>query len=71
MGFTNTNYLFKFDKYKRLTARLLLENLPNKNLQKVKRTYTIDIESLTNINFQVTDYDVPKKLINSKKIFKL
>jgi hypothetical protein len=74
MRIVNASYIFEFGTYKGLTTRLLLENLPEKDI-KEERIYTLDLPSLEGVAFQGDDDKVAaealgfqrKYLISSKK----
>lgn len=62
----DASYLFEFGTYKGLTTRLLLENLPDKNIEE-HRIFTLDLPDIEGINFQGTDVEVAKEAINFQR----
>ena len=69
MRIVDADYLFEFGTYKGLTTRLLLENLPNKNITG-ERIYTLDLPSIDGIEFQGTDVEVAKEAIEFERKYK-
>lgn len=66
MRIVNASYLFEFGTYKGLTTRLLLENLPDKNIEG-HRLFTLDLPDMDGIQFQGTDIEVAKESINFQR----
>ena len=62
MRIVDANYLFEFGTYKGLTTRLLLENLPDKNISD-ERIYTLDLPNIEGVEFQGTDVKVASEAI--------
>lgn len=54
MRITNASYVFEFGTYKGLTTRILLDNLPEKNIEG-PRVYTLDLLGLDGVKFQGDD----------------
>jgi predicted O-methyltransferase YrrM len=57
MRIVDASYLFEFGTHKGLTTRLLLENLPNKDISD-ERIYTIDLQSTSGVEFAGKDEQI-------------
>ncbi|MDF0604195.1 class I SAM-dependent methyltransferase [Neisseriaceae bacterium TC5R-5] len=66
MRVVNPDYLFEFGTYKGLTTRLLLENLPVKNID-AERIYTLDLPDINDVQFQGDDINVAIESIASHR----
>mgnify|MGYP000541724670 CR=1 FL=1 len=66
MRLTNADYVFEFGTYKGLTTRILLENLPEKNIGD-QRIYTLDLPNLEGVIFQGDDEKVALESIGFKR----
>lgn len=66
MRVVDPTYIFEFGTYKGLTTRLLLENLPNKNIAN-ERIFTLDLPSTEGISFQGDDEKVAVDAVNFKR----
>jgi hypothetical protein len=59
-------YVFEFGTYKGLTTRILLENLPDQNVQG-PRLFTLDLPNLEGVSFQGTDKEVALESVSSER----
>ena len=66
MRVVNATFIFEFGTYKGLTTRLLLENLPYRDLE-IERIFTLDLPSLDGISFQGTDADVASEAVGFRR----
>lgn len=66
MRITNASYIFEFGTYKGLTTRILLENLPEKNVEG-QRVYTLDLPALDGVKFQADDDKVALESLGYKR----
>lgn len=66
MRIVDADYLFEFGTYKGLTTRLLLENLPDKDIAG-ERIYTLDLPSIDGVEFQGADAEVAKEAIGFER----
>ena len=62
MRITNASYVFEFGTYKGLTTRLLLENLPENEINS-ERLYTLDLPSIEGVKFQGNDEQVAQEAL--------
>jgi len=66
MRIVDASYIFEFGTYKGLTTRLLLENLPDKNITS-ERVFTLDLDDLEGVKFQGTDINLANEVLNYKR----
>ena len=66
MRIVDASYIFEFGTYKGLTTRLLLENLPKKNITS-PRIITLDLDDLKGVDFQGTDINLANEVLNYKR----
>jgi predicted O-methyltransferase YrrM len=66
MRVVDASYIFEFGTYKGLTTRLLLENLPEKNIA-TERIFTLDLPDIENVNFQGSDMEIAKEALNFRR----
>ena len=66
MRIVDASYIFEFGTYKGLTTRLLLENIPEKNIT-TERIFTLDLDDLEGVNFQGTDINLANEVLNYKR----
>lgn len=66
MRIVNPTFVFEFGTYKGLTTRLLLENLPERDID-LERIFTLDLPSLDGISFQGTDLDVANEAVGFQR----
>jgi hypothetical protein len=66
MRVVDADYVFEFGTYKGLTTRLLLENLPDKNIGGA-RIYTLDLPGMEGIQFQGSDIQVAQEAIGFER----
>jgi len=59
-------FIFEFGTYKGYTTRLLLENLPESNVE-CERIYTLDLPEIDNIAFQGGDKNLALEALNFKR----
>ncbi|MFC6945358.1 hypothetical protein ACFQI9_11330 [Paraburkholderia dipogonis] len=59
-------FIFEFGTYKGYTTRLLLENLPESNVE-CERIYTLDLPEIDNIDFQGGDKNLALEALNFKR----
>jgi len=66
MRIVDASYIFEFGTYKGLTTRLLLENLPDKDINS-ERVYTLDLDNLEAVEFQGNDMNLAKEAFNYER----
>lgn len=66
----DANFAFEFGTFKGYTTRLLLENLPDRNLQG-HRIFTLDLESIEGIEFSGDDERIARISLSSHRAYLL
>jgi len=70
MRIVDASCIFEFGTYKGLTTRLLLENLPDKDVAG-ERIFTLDLPAIDGIAFQGTDIEVAKEAMRFQRKYEL